>query len=94
MIQREIRKRGVFGTLLKWIFIGFNLLMIVWLISAWAGMGQSMSEIDTEAGQAGAAIGAALGTAFIFTFWALGDIILGMLVFFTRGQKILVTEER
>lgn len=41
-------------------------------------------------GEAGVAIGGAIGTASLLFFWALGDIILGMLTFFTRGKKIIV----
>jgi hypothetical protein len=41
-------------------------------------------------GEAQVAIGGAIGTASLLFFWALGDIILGMLTFFTRGKMIIV----
>lgn len=79
-------KRGVFGKLFKWSFILFNLLMAVWLFSYWGDVGGMMNS-PNEYEAAGAAIGATLGTGMIVTTWALGDIILGLLVLFTRPKE-------
>jgi len=47
--------------------------------------------LDLTPGEAQVAIGGAIGTASLLFFWALGDIILGMLTFFlTRGKMIIV----
>ncbi|WP_068115257.1 hypothetical protein [Tropicimonas marinistellae] len=82
---RKLR-RGFFGILFKWLFIGWNLLMLAWLV---LGLGDVGSQMDglSEAEQAGAAIGATIGIGMVITVWALGDIVLGLLVLFTRPRK-------
>lgn len=93
-IQREVRKRGIFGLLVKWLFIAFNLAMIAWLVMTW----NVLSRMDVPAGDAGAQAGRAIAgfasTWLVLTFWILGDIVLGILVLLSRGRRILITEER
>jgi len=79
-------KRGPIGFIIKWAFILFNLLMIWWLISYFASVGELASNNDTDAEKAGTAIGATLGTGLIASIWVVGDIILGILVLFTRPK--------
>ncbi|MCC1491556.1 zinc ribbon domain-containing protein [Cognatishimia sp. F0-27] len=79
-------KRGFFGVLIKWTFILFNILMLVWLV------GGTGAAVDTQAGLsgaelAGAQIGTGIGVALILSIWVIGDIILGLLVLFTRPKK-------
>lgn len=78
-------RRGVFGTIVKWLFILFNVLMIAWLFAYYAQIGSSM-EGESEAYRTGAGIGAMMGTGMLLTFWVLGDIILGIVVLFTRPR--------
>jgi hypothetical protein len=92
-IQREIRKRGFFGKLVKYSFIGFNLLMAYWVISYWFTVGEMLGGTEDAAARAGGAIGATLGTGTLLFFWVAGAIILGILTLLSRGQKIIVTEE-
>lgn len=79
-------KRGFFGKVFKWLFILFNILMAWWLFAYWGDVGGAINETGSDAGRAGAAIGATLGTGMLFMIWALGDIILGALVLFTRPR--------
>lgn len=79
-------KRGFFGKVFKWSFILFNVLMAIWLFSYWGTIGGMMSDPMSEAEQAGAAIGATVGTGMLFGMWAVGVIILGALVLFTRPR--------
>jgi hypothetical protein len=92
LVQREIRKRGFFGKLFKFLFIAFNILMVIWLFSYWGQIGGMMDGNKYE--RAGAAIGATIGTGMLVFFWVAGDVILGLFVLLTRGQRILITEER
>lgn len=92
-VQREVRKRGLFGKLMKALFIGFNLLMIIWVVGAFKA-GGDLPAAASEAEQAGRAIGGVIATSMILGIWAAGDIILGLFVLFTRGERILITEER
>ena len=61
--------------------------MAVWLFTYWGDMGAMMDGAGSEAGRAGAASGGALGTGMIVTTWALGDVILGLFVLFTRPKE-------
>lgn len=79
-------KRGFFGKAFKWLFILFNILMAFWLFSYWGDISGMINETGSEAGKAGAAISATLGTGMLFMTWALGDIILGALVLLTRPR--------
>ena len=80
-------KRSFFGKLVKYSFIGFNILMLIWMIT---GMGASAEAIDsakTEAERMGAEIGTGLGAMMILTIWVIGDIILGLMTLLTRPKK-------
>lgn len=90
-IQREVRKRGFFGIIFKWLFILFNIAMAVLLALFWKNMGNA--PVATGSETAAVVLGGAVGTSMVMGFWVLGDIILGALVFFTRGRRVLITEE-
>ena len=79
-------KRGFFGTLFKWTFILFNILMLIWLIAGLGGAGDVINNAGSEAEQVGASIGAAMGATLILTIWVIGDVILGLFVLFTRPK--------
>ncbi len=83
----QLRKptRSGFGKIVKWGFIGFNFLMLLWLVM---GMGQAAEGIESmsEAEQAGTAIGAGIGAVLIIGLWVAGDFILGLFMFFTRPK--------
>ena len=80
-------RRGPFGWLVKWLFIAFNVVMIVLAFVYLADIGEMSEASTSEAEQAGIAIGATLGVGVLLTVWALGDVILGALVLFTRPRK-------
>ncbi len=61
--------------------------MVIWLFSYFAEIGELIGNTQSEAEQAGAAIGATLGTGMLLGFWVVGDIILGLLVLLTRPSK-------
>lgn len=85
------RKRGVFGWLVAIVFWGFNLLMLAWLVSAFGLVGEQYSSATSNAARAGTAIGAGLGISMLLGVWLIGDLILGLIMYFTRGP--LVTYE-
>jgi hypothetical protein len=90
---REIKgRRGFFGHVFLWGFVGFNLLMIAWL---WLGLGAATDGYQEmgAAEQAGVAIGTGIGAVMILVVWAIGDVILGIPVLLTRPSKILVPLE-
>lgn len=82
---RKLR-RGPVGQIFKWLFILWNILMLIWLISGLV----SVSRIDTTNAYevAGAAIGASIGATFIVVIWIFGDIILGLFALLTRPKAV------
>lgn len=98
IIRREVRTRGAFGQIIKWIFILFNLLMVFLLFKTCSAVGQQLvvntnGNINADAYNAGTAIGGTIATTMIMMFWALGTVILGALTYFTRGSPVIIEEE-
>jgi hypothetical protein len=90
VIRKEKYQRGPFGKLVKWAFIAFNLLMLLWVVGGLT----SVSGIAThsEAERIGRDIGATIGVSMIASLWVMGDIILGLVVLLTRGDKVIVED--
>ncbi|MCC4275338.1 zinc ribbon domain-containing protein [Marinomonas communis] len=86
-VQLRKPKRGFFGKLFKWGFIGFNILMLIWLFSYWDSVGDLANTAGSDAAKAGAAIGGTIGTSMLLGLWVFGDIILGLFVMFTRPKS-------
>jgi hypothetical protein len=94
VVRREVSDRTAFGKIVKWLFILFNLFMAFALFKGCAAVSETVaSSPQGSAEQAGAAIGATLGTGMLMMFWVMGDIIIGMFVLFTRRKKIIEVEE-
>lgn len=93
VVQREVSDRTFFGKLVKWAFIGFNVLMLIWMVSSCFAVSDVASNAVNDAERTGAAIGAGLGMTFLLLIWGLGDIILGLFVLFTRRKKLITMDE-
>ena len=85
--KEVVGKRSVFGHLAKWIFWGFNLFMLLWI---WLGLYATVG----EEGSLGTAesIGVGIGVTMLLILWMIGDIILGMIYFFTRPTRSFIKE--
>lgn len=92
-VQKEVSDRSFFGKLVKWVFIGFNILMLIWLFAGMNAAGDAMENTINEAERAGAAIGTTIGMGLVLFIWAVGDVVLGILVLLTRRKKIITVEE-
>lgn len=90
IVRRETRKRGFFGWLFMTLFVAFNVLMLVWLIG-YAGQVSSIPA-ESDAAQAGRAVGGAIGTGILLFFWVAGSVILGLFAILTRGRKTIIEE--
>jgi hypothetical protein len=88
VIKTEQRRRSPLGQFVKWGFVAFNLLMVLWLVHGIDAVSQVTA--DSDAARAGKAIGATIGFSLILGIWVVGDIILGLFVLLTRGEKVLV----
>ena len=85
----QIRKseRTFFGKLVKWSFIGFNVLMLIWMISGVDGSSHAVQSASSNAEKVGAEIGTGIGVMLLLMIWVFGDIILGLMVLFTKPKK-------
>lgn len=92
IVRREVRKRGFFGWLFLLIFLGFNALMLLWVIDA-ASRVADLEAATSQAEEAGRAVGGVIGFGMILFVWTAGSVILGLLALLTRGRKTIVTEE-
>lgn len=92
-VQREVSDRTIFGKIIKWVFISFNILMLIWMISAMGNVSEVDSQAMNDAERAGAAIGTGLGMTLLLFIWGVGDVILRLFVLFTRRKKIVTVEE-
>ncbi|RUX08201.1 MAG: hypothetical protein EOS71_00575 [Mesorhizobium sp.] len=86
----EIRRRGIFGTLVWWIFIAFNALMVLWMYFAIKGTSTQYQATTDAAAQAGTAIGGGIAVVMLLWVWIFGAIILGLIVALSRGKKVTI----
>lgn len=93
-IQIEKRRRGVFGWLVAIVFWAFNLLMAWMMITAFRAGGEVASTATSSAETTGAVIGAGMAVTMILWVWLFGAFILGIMMFFTRGRRIIETIEK
>lgn len=85
-VQLRKPKRSMFGNLIKYSFIAFNLLMAWALYTGMKAASTAIGSTASSAEQAGAAIGTGLGAAVILGIWVFGAVILGLFVLFTRPK--------
>ena len=85
-VQLRKPKRTFMGKLVKWSFIAFNVLMLIWMAGA---ISSSTEAIEGMSGaqKAGAQIGTGIGMTLLVGIWLVGDIILGLFVLFTRPKS-------
>ena len=98
VVRREVSDRTALGKVVKWVFIGFNVLMLVVMAVSCSASGEAINSAAgnseyPDAATAGATIGAGLALGSLIFLWVAGDVILGMFVLFTRRKKIIEIEE-
>lgn len=69
-------KRGITGVVFKTLFILFNAIMIIWIISLW-----SISSGDAELGAA-----KTIGTGMLIFIWMFFGLPLGIMNYITRPK--------
>lgn len=92
-VQVERRQRGFFGRVFQILFWMFNILMLLWLVTSLLGMGDVANKAATDAEKAGAGIGIILGLGVIFWTWLIGALVFGLMMYASRGKKIIETIE-
>lgn len=79
-VQIRKPKRSLLGKICKWVFILFNVLMVV---SVYNTIATAPPEVMND----GASMaGYGIGVGIIVVIWALGSIILGFLALVTRAK--------
>lgn len=94
VVRTETRRRGVFGTFFKYIFVLFNIAMMVWLFSYWGTVDDHIKSSTSNAARSGASIGAVIGTYLIVSMWGGGAVILGIFALLTRGRTVTIEEHQ
>jgi uncharacterized BrkB/YihY/UPF0761 family membrane protein len=89
-IRVEKRQRGFFGWVFLTIFWLFNAFMVLATVLGVSSSGEVIAGATTDAQQAGAAIGTAIGLSMILSLWMAGAVILGLFVLLTRGKKVTI----
>ena len=83
-------KRGVFGKIAKYMFIFFNMIMLVAVIFLFLSIDEfdvfSPDEYKNEEKLSQFMLTGTLAY-FLFFVWAVGDLLLGVWVLCTRPQK-------
>ncbi|RVL02490.1 hypothetical protein [Sinorhizobium meliloti] len=92
VIKTTKRKRGVFGTIVWWLFLAFNGLMALWVFWAIKMAAQHAQATTDAAVQAGSVIGGTIATGLLVSLWLFGSLILGLIVALTRGKTVTVEE--
>lgn len=92
-IRREVSDRTIFGKIVKWLFILFNLAMAFIMFRGCSAIADGVGTQATDAERAGYGLGATLGLGAILFVWLAGAVILGLFVLLTRRKKIIETEE-
>lgn len=90
IVRIEQRKRGIFGTIVWWLFLAFNAFMAAWMYFAISSVAEVASQTSDAAQQAGAAIGGTIASGMILWLWLLGAVILGLIVALSRGKKVTI----
>lgn len=90
IVRTEKRKRGIFGTLVWWVFLAFNALMALWLFFGLSHVADQAPKAASGAEQAGMAIGGAIAAGMLLSVWLIGALILGLIVALTRGKTITI----
>lgn len=87
--QIEKRRRGCFGMLIAVAFWVFNVVMALWIVGAW--FSTTLESTPGMEGLEGVAVFVATGV--LLWIWLFGAIILGIMMFATRGRKVIMNRE-
>jgi heme/copper-type cytochrome/quinol oxidase subunit 4 len=72
-----------------WVILVINLLFLIWVISGLASGSSSAScgSLSATDCQNAQNVGKGIGVAIVFVFWAVVDVILGVLWLITNRRK-------
>jgi len=76
----------LFGNVVKWGFIGFNGLMLLFVFVVISSTGSVIDQAGGDAEKGGAAVGGILGIGLVMFIWFFGFVIGGVCLLLTRPQ--------
>ena len=91
-IRTEKRRRGIFGTIVWWIFLAYNAFMIYWMYALFTVNSEQISSATSNNEQAVAVVAGGITFGMSLFLWFLGSVILGLIVMLSRGRKVIVEE--
>jgi hypothetical protein len=71
----------------RWVFIGFNLLMGLWLVFGLMDASAVIDQAPTEAAQEDELMHTGVGMVAVFFIWAVGNGSLALLFFLLKPKK-------
>ncbi|WP_421992851.1 hypothetical protein [Roseococcus sp.] len=83
--------RGAFGRFCKWLFIGFNLLMLTLALANCAVVFPYVGSEDPDVAMGAGMFGALLAFG-IWSIWPIGALVLGILALVTRGRRLTMEQ--
>jgi hypothetical protein len=89
-LMTEHYQRRFFGKLIAFVFWGWQAIMVLWAVSYLSRVSQ-LYGTGSDAEKTSTAIGGTLGLSMILWVWVIGAVIFGLMMFFTRGQKVITT---
>jgi hypothetical protein len=86
----EVReRRSRFGRVVKWVFLAFQLVMVLLMLGTCAAVTPFLGGPDPEVA-IGAGLFGAAAIGLLWTVWPLGTLVLGVLTLLTRGATRLI----
>ena len=89
IVRIERYRRGFFGWIFRIFFVGFNVLMLIAIIVYSLLVAFAAPDKHDLAGRIGAAL---YGNGFLIAVWIPGALLLGVLSYVTRGNKVIIEE--
>jgi len=83
--------RSLVGTVFKWWFIIFNILMIFWILSIGNEAGDAIDESESEFEEDVNAAAGGIAMTMVCGVWFIGAIIFGMLAMVTKPSGTVIT---
>lgn len=84
-VQLREATRTVFGKIIKWLFVIFNIFMAFIMVMWYFFVRSGDANIPIN-GKEGEAIYTGLGAMMLVPMWGFGALILGLFVIFTRPK--------
>lgn len=83
--------RSLVGSVFKWWFIIFNLLMVFWIFSIGSATDEAIDESESEFDEDVNAIGGGIAMTMVCGVWFIGAVIFGMLAMVTKPSGTVIT---